>query len=400
MASSSATRWRLACDGCGADAWVGPTAGGYDVWCESCQSAWSLEAAPGAGVRCERCDAPLGASPRFVELWGELQHLDAVLGAWAGDASALLTILPERPRFLTDLTPPPARADDPAARAAQLAALAHGAWPAVLAAPVDSDPRAHAARAIAHERLGDPAGAIAPWDAVLAVGEDARARLARGALRARAGRLAEAVADLALAGDTFEARWDRAAALLHDAVREGQGLPDAGVLLRARAAAGQASDYWSDPTVGRLLWSLLVERELARGAGMGAPLEDAARFALRAAEAEFEHATFWDRAMVLAGWARLGVSDEAARVAAPLAREQAAVLLDEPSLSGTPLLAVTQAVAAARSAMDMGDPVEARHTLAEAFTREDLRRFRIPCAACGRGTLGIEETAEVEESAS
>lgn len=399
MASSSATRWRLACDACDAGAWVGPRADGYDVWCESCQSAWTLEATPGAGVRCERCNVPLGAWPRFVELWGELQHLDAVLGAWAGDANALLAILPERPRFLTDLTPPPVRADDPPARAARLAALRRGAWRAVLDAPSDADPRALAACAIAHERSGDSASAIASWDAVLAVGENARARLARGALRARAGQLAEAAADLALAGETFEAHWNRAAAMLHEAVRSGEGLPDAGVLWRARGEAGQASDHWSDPTVGRLLWSLLVERELARVSGATATLEAPARAALRAAEAEFEHVTFWDRAMVLAGWTRLGASDEAARVAAPLAREQAAVLLDEPSLSGTALLGVTQAVAAARSAMDMGDPVEARHALAEAFAREDLRRFRIPCGACGRGTLGIEETAEVEERA-
>ncbi len=399
MASSSATRGRLACDACDACAWVGPRADGYDVWCESCQSAWKLAAAPGAGVRCERCDVPLGAWPRFVELWGGLQHLDAVLGAWAGDASALMAILPERPRFLTDLTPPPARTDDPPARAGRLAALGRGAWRAVLEAPSDADSRALAACAIAHERLGDTTSAIKSWDAVLAAGEDARARLARGALKARAGPLAEAVADLALAGDTFEARWNRAAAMLHEAVRSGEGVPDAGVLSRARAEAGLASDFWSDPTVGRLMWSLLVERELARGSGAPATLEAPARAALRAAEADFEHATFWDRAMVLAGWARLGASDEATRVAAPLARELAAALLDEPALSGVALLGVTQAVAEARSAMDMSDPAEARHALAEPFAREDLRRFRIPCVACGRGTLGIEETAEVDDFA-
>jgi hypothetical protein len=42
----------------------------------------------------------------------------------------------------------------------------------------------------------------------------------------------------------------------------------------------------------------------------------------------------------------------------------------------------------------MGDPVEARHDIAEAFGRDDLKRFRIPCAACGRGSVGIVETAE------
>ena len=49
------------------------------------------------------------ALPRFVELWGELQHLDAVLGAWAGDPQPLATLLPERPRFVTDLADPELR---------------------------------------------------------------------------------------------------------------------------------------------------------------------------------------------------------------------------------------------------------------------------------------------------
>jgi len=26
--------------------------------------------------------------------------------------------------------------------------------------------------------------------------------------------------------------------------------------------------------------------------------------------------------------------------------------------------------------------------------RGDLRRFRVPCAACGRGTVGVDETVE------
>ena len=390
------TRWRLACDACGAGAWVGPDETGFDAWCESCQTPQRLATAPAPsrGARCPRCGAPLAAAPRFVELWGSLQHLDAVLGAWAGDFEPLATLLPERPRFVTDLTPPPARRGDPPARTAMLAALARGDWPGTLAAAADADPRARAARAIAHERQGDTEAALEEWSAVLAAGADARARLARGSLLAREGRYAAAVCELLLAGNSFEARWDRAALLVHEAAAAPDGVLDANPLAWARAEAGPASEYWSDPTIGRLLWSLLVERELGRGGVGPQPLPDAARDVLRAAEAEFEHETFWDRAMRLVGWARLGAQEEAARTAAPLARQQAADLLDEPALAGEPLADLRHAVAAARSAMDLGDPVEARHNIAEAFARSDLRRFRIPCAACGRGAIGIEETAE------
>src|SRR5262249_39930997 len=156
-----------------------------------------------------------------------------------------------------------------------------------LAAPTTPDPRLRAARAIAHERLGERAAAIADWDAVLAAGEDARARLARGALQASAGRLAEAGADLERAGDSAAARWDRAAWQVREAVRSGAGAPEPARLARARAEAGEASSYWSDPTVGRLLWTLLVERAIAaRAAGASA---DGARALLRQAESEFEH---------------------------------------------------------------------------------------------------------------
>lgn len=406
VASSSGTRWRLACDACEVAVWVGPHAAngedapGYDAWCESCQIPHALTAAPGVRSLCPRCSAPIFALPRFVELWGELQHLDAVLGAWAGDPQPLATLLPERPRFVTDLDPPAPAAGDPPALVALLDAVARGDYRGALALALPAaSPRAHTARAIARERLGDVAAALADWDAVLALHPlsptaASRAHLARGSLHARAGRFAAARADLERAGNSSAARWDRASLQVHAGLATSDGLPDAGVLVRARAEAGEASAYWSDPTIGRLLWALLIERELARGAAPGVPLSAASRATLRAAETEFEHATFWDRAMMLVGWARLGAQDEVTRIASPLARQQSAALLDEPALHGQPLVSVTAAVAAARAAMDMGDPVDARHSLAEAFAREDLKRFRIPCASCCRGAIGIDETVE------
>src|SRR5262249_24113280 len=155
-----------------------------------------------------------------------------------------------------------------------------------------------------------PEAAIAGWDAVLAAGEDPRARLARGALLARAGRWQPAAADLACAGDGFGARWDRASPLVHQAVGGERDAPDPAARDRARAEGATASDYWSDPSVARLLWSLLVEREVARRVPGGPPPGGATRQALRDAEGELEFATFWDRALVLLGWARLEAREE------------------------------------------------------------------------------------------
>lgn len=87
-------------------------------------------------------------------------------------------------------------------------------------------------------------------------------------------------------------------------------------------------------------------------------------------------------------------SDSAARIAAPLARDGAAELLDEPALRGPALASVAAAVTIARAGMDAGDPVSARHALAEALARQDLQRFRIPCLRCGRGSVGLDETAD------
>jgi len=345
-----------------------------------------LDAAPGVRTPCGRCGAPLAAAPRFVELWGGLQHLDAVLAAWAGDVASLATLLPERPRFLTDLTPPAPHAGDPAPVLDALAAVARGDWRATLAAPLSPEPRLRAARAIAHERLGDAAAAIAEWDVVLAAGENERARLARGALLARAGRYAEARADLERAGDSAAARWDRASWWVHDAVNGCSGALDTARLERARREAGEASAYWSDPTVGRLLWTLLVERATAH--------PDGSRALLRPAESQLEHDTFWDRALRIVGWARAGAPDEVTRIAAPLVRECADALLGEPALAGGPLAGVAAEVTAARDAAAAGDPAAARRALTAALARDDLKRFRIPCARCRRGSVGVEETHE------
>jgi hypothetical protein len=172
------------------------------------------------------------------------------------------------------------------------------------------------------------------------------------------------------------------------------------VLARARAEAREPSAYWSDPTVGRLLFSSVVARALRSDANeprhASAPprASEETRSLLRAAEGQLEHDTFWDRALALVGWVRVGAADEAERVAAPLARAQASALRAEPAIAGRPLHDVASAVAAATTAIDAGEPEVARRAIAGALAREDLRRFRVPCARCDRGSIGIEEVRE------
>src|SRR6185503_18756048 len=98
----------------------------------------------------------------------------------------------------------------------------------------------------------------------------------------------------------------------------------------ARAESGWSSDYWSDPSVGRLLWSLLVER--AEGRRRAGSPECPDERVLRAAESELEYDTFWDRAMVIAGYAAMGMKVEAAAAATPLAGEQIEALSAAPFL--------------------------------------------------------------------
>lgn len=393
MGSSSGPRVRVACDACGACAWIGPGGGGTDAWCEACQRPARL-AGDGAAT-CPECGGALATSPPgFPELWGRLQHLDAVLAGWCGDAAPLLAILPDRPRFLTDLDPPAAEPGDPPALAAVLAEAARGAWSAVLAAPPVGDARAHAARAIALERTGEPAAAAEGWTRVLAAGEDARARLARGALRAKAGEWERAAADFAAAGDRVEARWNRAALAVHRAVAATPGILDPRALEAARTEAGPASEYWSDPTVGRLAVALVAERALARREA--GELGDLDRGALREAEDLLEHRTFWDRALVLASWVRLGLEGDgdAARIARPLARELASELLAEPVLKGAPLAGLRAALERAWDAAAAFEPRTARAAVEPWLAHAALRRYRIPCRACGAGAVGVEAWEE------
>jgi len=402
--ASSSARWRVGCDACGAGGAIGPRAGpgpaSRDAWCEACQRGEVVTAA-GSPSGCARCGAPLSLeAPRFLEAFGMAQELAAVVAAWGGEPASLRTLLPERPRFLSDLTPPPADAADASRAAAALAELAAGAFakarPGLVAwtEAAPGEARAWEARAIAEERLGDAAGAEESWSRALACRDAPRARLARGVLRARRGALAEAGADLSRAGEGHEARWNRAALRVVHAVAVTPGLPAGEVLAAARAEAGPVSDYWSDFTVGRLLWTLLVERALARRAA-GAPICPEERV-LRAAEREFEHDTFWDRAMILHGYASLGMRAEEASVAAPLAAARAGALAAEPFLRARGAEALRDATERAAASVLAGDPAGAGPALDFLLTREDLRRYGVPCAACGRGLLRAEALEDEE----
>jgi hypothetical protein len=229
------------------------------------------------------------------------------------------------------------------------------------------------------------------------VAEDVRAHLARGSLLARAGRRAESAADLLRAGDSFAARWCRAALLVTGAVAGRTGSPDAGALALARAQAGEPSAFWSDPTVGRLLFSLLAARPLAGDGDGSRRASDAdadTRSLLRAAESQIEHDTFWDRALVLVGWVRVGSVDEVERVASALARAEASVLEAQPAVAGPGLHDVARGLGEASRAIDAGEPARARQAIAGLLAREDLRRFRLPCLRCRRGSIGIDEVRE------
>ena len=403
----SPPRWRIACDTCGAGGAIGlRTDGARDAWCEACQRGQIVPRVPAAAApACERCGGPLSTeAPRFLEAFGAVQDLAAVVAAWRGNPAALRTLLPERPRFLTDLTPPaPVSGDPPEVREA-LAALRAGHAAAALAvlAPWTSrspeSPHLWEARAIGEERLGDPEAAEESWSRAIAAAAKERARLARGVLRARRGDFAGAREDLAAAGDSYEARWNRAALAIVESVAITPGLPAEAVIAAARAEAGEPSSYWSDPTVGRLLWSLLVERAASRRRA-GSP-ECPDERVLRAAAGELEHDTFWDRGMVLAGYAALGMRDEAAAVAAPLARERARALAGEPFLRARGVEDLRAGADAVRDAIERGDAGAAAAAIEPLAARPDLRQYAVPCAACGRGLLRADALEEAETGAS
>lgn len=274
---------------------------------------------------CAACGQPL---PRFPELWGQLQQLDAVLHAWDGDAQPLAMLLPERPRFVGSLTLPDSSEGDKGAPA-------------------------HAA--LAHERRGDAADA-----------------------------------DMELAGDTAAACWNRASLAVHREIARTPGLPGKSAIAAARALAGAPSPFWTDQTIGRLVWSLVSERVLARrevGEMMDFDLSQ-----LREAEDLFEFATFWDRAMVLVTYSRLELTGDTGRVALPLAREVAAALLAEPPMRGAALAEFAAAVTAAYDAASQRLPRPAWRALYLWMRDERLKQGRMPCAGCGKGTFGVERS--------
>jgi tetratricopeptide (TPR) repeat protein len=387
----------VACDACGAGGWIdragtarGGTAKPAGAWCEGCQSAHRVDAGDHGAPPCPRCGTTLTlGEPRFEELLGEARNIAAVLSAWCGDAAPLATLLPDRPRFLTDLDPPAPRAGDAPGARAGLEALARGqfarARELLSRTLTPSGAASHVWRGlgVAAQRLGDDTLAEGAFTrAVEAEPHDTVSRLNRGALRARRGDFAAARQDFDLAGDRREACWDRAALRVLERVATTPGLPDPETLRRAREEAGEPSPYWSDHTVGRLLWTLLVERAVARA-------DDEGRV-IRAAERELEFDTFWDRALVVHGYARLGMKRDAGEAAAGLAGGLLARLREEPFARGPAGAWLESTLARTADAIREGRPGDARAALGDVLERPDVGRYRVPCAACGRGSIGVE----------
>lgn len=187
-------------------------------------------------------------------------------------------------------------------------------------------------------------------------------------------------------GDRPAARWNRAARLVIQGVAAAKGFPGETLLRRARAEAGEPSPYWSDQTVGRLLWTLLVER--LNRAGSTPTAADAA--ALRSAEPELEFRTFWDQALVVHGYARLGMRAQAGDAAATLAEELLVRLAAEPFARGPAGAWLGAILGEAIVAVKERRPGDALATIRTLMERPDVSRCRVPCAACERGSLGVE----------
>jgi tetratricopeptide (TPR) repeat protein len=398
------TRWRIACDTCEVSAWIGPEDGDeLDAWCEGCQQGVTSPPGGRSLAICPRCGQPLTTgAPRFEELYGRLQEIAAVVAAWDGDPAPLGRLLPERPRLITDRTPPePSGADDPPVKAA-LAALVEGRWQLarerlepLLADPdlAGRDTRLWRALAIASERLGDRATAEAAWNRVLdSLGGDASAHLGRGALRAARGDYAGARDDFAHAGEGYEACWDRAAVGVLEAIAHEPGLPAPTVVAVARAEAPTPTGDWIEPSVGRLLFAALAERAFARVSAGGSAGSEGELLA--AAERELEFDTYWDRALVVHAYARLGLSARVATAAREPVGRWLATLQAEPAIAGPAGVTLATPLAAAVTAVEAGDAHAARVALDALCARDDLRRYRVPCANCGRGTIGVEAFEE------
>jgi hypothetical protein len=385
------TRWRVACDHCDAAWTIGESDGGTRAWCESCQDERWVQGERVASA-CDACGAALAfGAPRFVELWGRLQNIAAVLAAIDGDPVPLGRLLPERPRFLTDLDPPnPTREDDADARAA-LDALAFGD----LRARAGCSRRSSRDRASRRTRgAGSPSPPSAParstwpsaYDHVLAEVEDPASRLARGALRARRGDVAGARADSDRAGDAREARWNRGALMALDALRaEGDAAPRAVGAGARRGGSAVAVLERADDRPARV-------RPRGRApARTRARLEPSDVKDLEDAAAELEFETFWDRALVIHGWALLGQRAPAVENGMPVVVDLVAKLAREPALRGPALRDVAAAVTAP---IDVARLADARARFDALLRRDDLRRYRIPCRRCGRGSLGVDGVDE------
>ena len=374
-----------------------------DAWCEACQEPAVLAAPLGAGAVCAHCGEPLSTStPRFEELFGELQNLTAVLEAWLGRDERLQPLIPERPTFLTDLNPPPLLPWDPPDLRLALEHLIAGAFHEAREAfaRIDVPPSASAelrlrvamGRGIVHHRLGEHDLALVAFDrAVAADPQHLPARLDRGALRAARGDHDGAWDDFTAAGDSYEAGWNRAAWIVLQASSDAARPPAADRIRAAREQAGPPSEFWSDPTVGRLLFTTVAERLRAR------PRSEGAVATLRAAEAEVEFETFTDRAMVLRGWVALGIESERARVAAPLALGVIGALRATPFVRGEMGRDLLDALTEAATAVARGEPQRALELTKPFIERHDLRHYRIPCRRCGTGSIGVDRVVEADE---
>jgi hypothetical protein len=171
------------------------------------------------------------------------------------------------------------------------------------------------------------------------------------------------------------------------------GLPDRETLRQAREEAGEPSSYWSDHTVGRLLWTLLVERALARANPGGSVCPD--QRVMRAAEGELEFDTFWDRALVVHGYARLGMKHESGEAAASLTDGLLARLGEEPFARGPAGAWLATPLAMAQAAVRERRPGDALAALKRVLGRREVLNYRVPCIGCGRGALGVESYEDV-----